>query len=215
MGKQWAGGWRWALVVGVATVFVVALGIGQVIGGFSGTATAAQILSLAPLVVSVVRWGRGNQPPRDVAEPPSVTPLHAWGAVFPDDMLRNLYAAVTRDLPGPEETWPARFGLPAHWLAADPDLAGEWAGQAHPGDQEPGLSKSAAGGSGIVAEYLQLPVKRLVILGGAGAGKTTLATRLVLDWTNSPRSPGRCQSRFESIPGIPAVATSRIGSAIS
>jgi len=191
MGKQWAGGWRRALAVGAATAIGVALGIGQWIDGFSGTATAVQILSLAPLLVSVVRWGRGNQASRDVAEPPSVTPLPAWDAVFPDDVLRGLYAAVTRDLPGPQETWPARFGLPSHWRAAGPDLAGEWAGQAHPGDQEAGLSKSAAGGSGIVAEYLQLPVKRLVLLGGAGAGKTTLATRLVLDWHNFPELSGQ------------------------
>jgi hypothetical protein len=48
MGKQWAGGWRWALVVGVATVFVVALSIGQWIDGFSGTATAAQTAERRP-----------------------------------------------------------------------------------------------------------------------------------------------------------------------
>jgi hypothetical protein len=190
MGKQWAGGWRRALAVGAATAIGVALGIGQWIDGFSGAATAVQILSLVPLLVSVVRWGRGNQASRDVAKPP----LPAWDAVFPDDVLRGLYALVTRDLPGPQETWPARFGLPAHWLAVGPDLAGEWAGQAHPGDQEAGLSKSAAVGSGIVAEYSQLPVKRLVLLGAAGAGKTTLATRLVLDWRNFPSFPGRCST---------------------
>lgn len=109
----------------------------------------------------------------------------------PDDAIRDLRAAVTRDLPGPEETWPARFGLPAHWLAAGQDLAGEWADQAHPGKQEAGLLKSAAGDSGIVAEYIQLPAKRLVILGGEGAGKTTLATRLVLDWRKFPALSGQ------------------------
>jgi hypothetical protein len=191
MGKQWAGGWRWALVVGATTALVVVLGIAQLIGGFSGTATATQILGVVPPVVTFVRWGRGKRASPDAAEPRSVTPLHAWGAVFPDDVLRGLYAAVTRDLPGPEETWPARFGLPAHWLAAGPDLAGEWAGQAHPGEQAAGLSKSAAGGGGIVAEYSQLPVNRLVLLGGAGAGKTTLATRLVLDWHKFPELSGQ------------------------
>jgi len=110
----------------------------------------------------------------------------------PDDEISGLYAAVTRGLPGPEETWPARFGLPARWLPAGQDLAGEWADQAHPGEQEAGLSRSvAAGGSAIVAEYIQLPAKRLVILGGEGAGKTTLATRLVLDWREFPALSGQ------------------------
>ena len=107
------------------------------------------------------------------------------------DAIRDLHAAVTRDLPGPEETWPARFGLPTHWLAAGQDLAGEWADQAHPGEQESGLSRSVAGGSEIVAEYIRLPAKRLVILGGEGAGKTTLATRLVLDWDEFPALSGQ------------------------
>ena len=47
------------------------------------------------------------------------------------------------------------------------------------------------GGSEIVAEYIRLPAKRLVILGGEGAGKTTLATRLVLDWDEFPALSGQ------------------------
>lgn len=192
MRKQWTGGWRWALVTGGFIAVLAALGIGQWKGGFSGTATAAQILSVALWVPAAVRWGRGNRASRDAGEQRSVLPWDAWGAVpVPEETLRDLYAAVTRDLPGPEETWPARFGLPAHWLAAGQDVAGERADQAHPGDQEAGLSRSAAGGGGIVAEYIQLAAKRLVILGGEGAGKTTLATRLVLDWHKFPALSGQ------------------------
>ncbi len=182
MRNRWASGWRWALVAVGSTAVLVGFGIIQWKRGFSGTATAAQILALVPLAAPVVRWGRGDQASRDAVRQRSVMPS-AWGAVpVPDEVLRDLHAVVTRYLPGPEETWPVRFGLPAHWLAAGQDLAGEWADQAHPGDQEAGLSRSVAEGSGIVAEYLRLPAKRLVILGGEGAGKTTLATRLVLDW---------------------------------
>jgi hypothetical protein len=191
MGNRWAGGWRWALVAVISTAVLVVLGIIQWKRGFSGTATAAQILALVPLAAPVVRWGRGDRASRDAVRQRSVMPS-AWDAVpVADEVLRDLHAAVTRYLPGPEETWPARFGLPAHWLAAGQDLAGEWADQARPGDQEAGLLRSVAGGSGIVAEYLQLPAKRLVILGGEGAGKTTLATRLVLDWHKFPALSGR------------------------
>ena len=215
MRNRWASGWRWALVAVGSTAVLVGFGIIQWKRGFSGTATAAQILALVPLAAPVVRWGRGDQASRDAVRQRSVMPS-AWGAVpVPDEVLRDLHAVVTRYLPGPEETWPVRFGLPAHWLAAGQDLAGEWADQAHPGDQEAGLSRSVAEGSGIVAEYLRLPAKRLVILGGEGAGKTTLATRLVLDWHKFSALSGQVPVPVRIGAWNPHVGLSTSGSAIS
>jgi hypothetical protein len=123
-----------------------------------------------------------------------VAPSGTWGVVpaAAEATLRGLQAAVTRSLTGQDDSRYSRFGLPAHWKAADSSLCGEWAGQAHPGDQEAGPSDSVASGGGIAAEYAQLSTaRRLVILGEACSGKTTLAMRLVLDWQKIPELSGQ------------------------
>jgi hypothetical protein len=122
----------------------------------------------------------------------TVAPSKTWGVVsaVAEGMLRDLQAAVTRDLTGQEDLWHSHFSLPAHWEAAADDLCGEWAGQAHSGGQQAEPLKSATFSGGIAAEYAQLPTRRLVILGEACSGKTTLAMRLVLDWQKFPELSG-------------------------
>ncbi|GAA2827779.1 hypothetical protein GCM10010441_60210 [Kitasatospora paracochleata] len=78
------------------------------------------------------------------------------------------------------------FALPVQWRQADPELVDHWENirRLGPGDAPQPLD--LAGNLAEVAEvYRRVPSGRLVVLGRAGAGKSVLAVRLVLDLIES------------------------------
>ncbi|BCJ46709.1 hypothetical protein GCM10010168_37690 [Actinoplanes ianthinogenes] len=77
---------------------------------------------------------------------------------------------------------PDPFPLPVRWTDADDDLVDHWANIRRATAPDPGGPISLAGHTDRIAEvFARLPSRRLVILGDAGAGKTVLAIRLLLD----------------------------------
>ncbi|MCK9921976.1 NACHT domain-containing protein [Frankia sp. AgPm24] len=88
--------------------------------------------------------------------------------------------------------------LEVFWQEADADLVSPWAelqrqaadGGNGPASATPGSGPGDLAGSGaLLAAYERSPCKRLVMLGEAGAGKTVLLVRLVLDVLDR-RQPG-------------------------
>ncbi len=87
--------------------------------------------------------------------------------------------------------------LEVFWQGADADLVYSWAdlqrqaagGGNGPASATPGSGPGDLAGSGaLLAAYERSPCKRLVVLGEAGAGKTNLLVRLVLDLLDQRQS---------------------------
>ncbi|WP_424185374.1 NACHT domain-containing protein [Actinokineospora sp. G85] len=72
--------------------------------------------------------------------------------------------------------------LPVRWRAAAEDLRDSWVNiaKARPGSPAPAVDLAGRLDE-VVAVHRRVPSGRLVVLGRAGAGKTTLTTRFVLD----------------------------------
>ncbi|MEY9877228.1 transcriptional regulator with XRE-family HTH domain [Streptacidiphilus sp. MAP12-33] len=84
------------------------------------------------------------------------------------------------------------FALPVRWRQASPELLDHWDNIRRLGPEVAPDVLDLAGGLAEVAEvYRRIPSGRLVVLGRAGAGKSVLALRLVLDLMESgfPRVP--------------------------
>lgn len=80
--------------------------------------------------------------------------------------------------------------LPVRWHPATPELADQWVNICRVPAGATAEPLALAGRIEHLAQlYRSVPSRRLVILGPAGAGKTVLASRLVLDLLASPR-PG-------------------------
>ncbi|WP_173155627.1 tetratricopeptide repeat protein [Phytohabitans suffuscus] len=176
-------------------------------GGRSVSTTQRDMDRLIPQFVAILQRGKEALPPRDfvLAElerrkqgesaerfpgETSKTPTDPAPQPYPrprkpepnqrlDRTAANLAAEVERQLRaerrlrGVHDPYP----IPIHWTAAPADLADHWenirgtAGQAEPLPLDVGSLADA---------YRAVPSGRLVILGGAGTGKTTLAAELAL-----------------------------------
>jgi hypothetical protein len=83
------------------------------------------------------------------------------------------------------------FALPVRWRRAPENLVDHWANirATCVGNPDPGPLAADGRIDQILDIYRRIPSQRLVVLGRAGAGKTVLALRLVLDLLTS-RTPG-------------------------
>ncbi|MFC9534334.1 NACHT domain-containing protein [Streptomyces sp. NPDC056975] len=83
------------------------------------------------------------------------------------------------------------FPLTVRFRNANTPLLDHWAKirNAPPG-ADPGPLELDGGLDQIVEVYRSIPSRRLVVLGGAGSGKTVLAMRFVLDWLSDHTSVG-------------------------
>jgi hypothetical protein len=186
---QSRGRWRRASAAGAIAALLFALGLGLRLGGFTGMATAANILAVPPLMVQMVRWAREKQDPPGRPGPRQAVP----SAAPPPAVMDNLCDAAVRHLLGHEGSRNDRFGLPVRWQTADSSLAGEWAGLMQPGRQEPGLPEASTRRNRLAEAFRQIPGRRLVILGRPGSGKTTaaklLALQLLQEYRDSAQVP--------------------------
>ncbi|WP_156753583.1 helix-turn-helix domain-containing protein [Actinokineospora pegani] len=119
-----------------------------------------------------------------VAEPPVVDPVAA--------AVETLAHAVRVRWQREEEHRQVHdpLPLPVRWRAAAEDLRDGWANiaKARPGTSAPAIDLAGSLDE-VVAVHRRVPSGRLVVLGRAGAGKTTLTTRFVLDLL-ATRAPG-------------------------
>jgi hypothetical protein len=81
------------------------------------------------------------------------------------------------------------FPLAVRFRLAGTGLFDHWAKIRRTRGTDPGPLPLAGDVDGIVEKYRSIPSGRLVVLGAAGAGKTVLALRFVLDWLEA-RAPG-------------------------
>jgi NACHT domain len=131
-------------------------------------------LVTAVLAVRSQRSAAGDLPLPEVADQLAVEVQVQWLAEAAHRRLNDPYA------------------LPVAWVPADPDVVEDWAAittsaQSWPGDP-PTPTRWAAGpaglagrGGNLAAVLAGVPTGRLVVLGEAGAGKTMLLVRLLLD----------------------------------
>ena len=186
MARHGGSRWREALTV------LVSLGLAVVLCGVIGALvneslshakwpTTAQVTRLLEFFLTVVvtvlvpllAWGRRT---RAVVAPTSESVARA------KDVLTGLVGqqwraeALLRFLDDPDP-------IAVRWRHADDDPAAEHAGDPPAASAEPGAADDQI--AALVAEFRGMRRHRLVVLGGPGTGKTTLAVQLVLALSSS------------------------------
>ena len=102
------------------------------------------------------------------------------------------------------------FPLPVHWHPAAPQLVDHWANiRRAPAGASPGPLAVTGRLDRIADVYRQLPSGRMVVLGRAGAGKTIVALRFVLDMIATRRRADPVPVLFSVGPWNPAIASLR------
>ena len=102
------------------------------------------------------------------------------------------------------------FPLPVHWHPAAPQLVDHWANiRRAPAGASPGPLAVTGRLERIADVYRQIPSGRLVVLGRAGAGKTIVALRFVLDMIATRGSTDPVPVLFSVGPWNPAIASLR------
>ncbi len=102
------------------------------------------------------------------------------------------------------------FPLPVHWHPAAPQLVDHWANiRRAPAGASPGPLAVTGRLERIADIYRQIPSGRLVVLGRAGAGKTIVALRFVLDMIAARGSTDPVPVLFSVGPWNPTTASLR------
>jgi NACHT domain len=160
----WAGWWRWAAATIVLLFLGVSVTVAWFIGGLEGAAALATVLALLPTVWVAFGWALGNRQQSTVSTPEQVdTATRILGSLVEQQWRKEVRIRQLTD-PSP---------LSVRWKPADQEL----------GDHR-WLSGTLSGRTDDIRHLTQafrrLPQQRLVILGGPGTGKTTLAVLLTL-----------------------------------
>src|SRR6185369_14437043 len=163
---------RRQLVVAAFAVLGVAAFLGYVLR-VRGLATAANVAQLVALLFAVpsllwpliVRWRASRRP--EVATPARLADVQSVLALLVDAQWRAESRLRMLDDPDP---------IPVRWHVAGDELMDA------PANRTAGVFAAAASDriEALVDDFRALRRRRLVILGEAGAGKTTLAVQIVL-----------------------------------
>ncbi|RAY14818.1 hypothetical protein DPM19_13915 [Actinomadura craniellae] len=175
-GRRKARGARWrtaVLVAGLVALvglpaWVAATGLrGDPAAAGTAAGVAATVLAVPVLAVGLWTWWRRTAGPRPVPVGEEVARVRETLAVLVARQWDGEALIRSLDDPAP---------IPVRWrVTGRPELLD------HPANLTPGVLVSASGGdiAGLVAEFRRLERRRLVVLGGPGTGKTTLAVQLV------------------------------------
>ncbi|MFI5690058.1 NACHT domain-containing protein [Streptomyces sp. NPDC051636] len=176
VGRRGADGVRWrtvVLVLGLTAlagllVWVGVAGIRRDLAAAGVVAGIVAALLAAPmLAVGLWTWWRRTTGPQLAATGEEINRAKEMLAGLVAEQWRD--EAVLRSLDDP-------IPIPVHWrVARRPDLMD------HPANLTPGVLISVSSNeiSGLVGEFRRMERRRLVVLGGPGAGKTTLAVQMV------------------------------------
>ncbi|MFI0453763.1 hypothetical protein [Actinomadura sp. 6N118] len=166
--------WRLASAVGAIVVMAVAVTLTAVRGGLEHASWMAAIISLLTVPAAVLAWALRRSDP-----PASSLDEHLAGVA--DELAPRIRAewiseAKVRGLIGPAwdqagETEPCHL-LPVRWSKVGANC--------RPGGAPRGRVHRADSVAGLVASYLGVNGRRLVILGEAGSGKSALAVLMTL-----------------------------------
>jgi hypothetical protein len=156
------------------------------------TSAMALCLALVTALVGLVRWARGR---RATASTPATAEQLTQAAASLAGQVREQWTreATMRSL-GDPRPMPVRWGATSRYLMDHPHAI------ADPGTTV-GFTTRTSDINQLTAQFLALPRRRLVIVGGGGTGKTTLAIQLL--FTLLP-PPG--QSVTEPVPVLLSVS---------
>lgn len=181
------GGWR-SVTRRVSAVYF-ALALGGMLGALwvahrfhlGAAATAASLLpTLAPLFLSWVTFRSGaeraaEQPLEEIAEHLAQAVRNQWETEVQVRRVNDPYPMTVRWRAAPDdlvESWPLLQATAGDWPGELGSVSEEWANS--PAELE-------GSGAEITRVFTErVPTRRLLVLGGPGAGKTVLLSRLVL-----------------------------------
>jgi hypothetical protein len=167
-GVLWRRGWRWVAVALGSLALATTIAVAWQRYGLDKAAALATVLALLPIMAALFGWAHHFSRRRMRSRPDQID---AAAEMLARVVLQQWRAeAAIRQLLDPEPL--AVRWKPTQLPAADhPEVAGVMSGRTNEIDQ-------------LIKAFLDLPHRRLVILGEPGAGKTTLALLFVLALIN-------------------------------